>query len=179
MYTKAKLFGHPIHPMLVSIPISMYAAACASFVAYSLGAEAIWFRIGVYANVAGVVGAVIAAVPGLIDWIFGVPTGSPAKATGLLHMAANVVALLLFALNASLHWPHRFESAPVIGSSVALTVLGVCFTLLAGFLGWKMVQVHHVGIDLTPEQRRLEPRASPRIERSVPIGSRGHGHQHS
>ncbi len=178
MYSKAKLLGHPIHPMLVGFPIAMYVAACASFLAYALGAEAIWFRIAVYANVAGVVGAAIAAVPGLVDWIFGVPTGSPAKATGLLHMAANVVALILFTLNAFLQWPHRFELAPPIGSSVALTLLGVAFTLLAGFLGWKMVQVHHVGVDLTPEQRRFEPRASPRVERSVPLGDRSHGHQH-
>jgi uncharacterized membrane protein len=178
MYVKAKLLGHPIHPMLVSFPIACYVATCLAFVAYAMGAEPFWFRVAVYANVAGVATAVLAAVPGLIDWIFGVPTGSPAKATGLLHMAANVVALGLFALNAVLQWPHRFESAPHIGISVALTALGVAFTLLAGFLGWKMVQTHHVGIDLTPEQRRVEPRASPRMERHHPFGDAGHGHQH-
>lgn len=179
MYAKVKFLGHPIHPMLVSFPIACYVAACASFIAYAAGAASFWFRVGVYADLAGVISAAIAAVPGFIDWTFGVPTGSPAKATGLLHMAANVVALILFALNAFVQWPHRLESLPATGSSVALTLLGVAFTLVAGFLGWKMVQTHHVGIDLTPEQQRFEPRASPRTARSVPIDKKpidtGHG----
>jgi uncharacterized membrane protein len=114
-------------------------------------------------------------VPGFIDWAFGVPTGSPAKATGLAHMICNVLALLTFAGNLLLQWPHRLDPQPPVGLSVVLPAVGVLLTLAAGYLGWKMVQTHHVGVDLTPEQERLEPRASPRVERQDPAAHPGHG----
>lgn len=174
MYSKVKVAGHPLHPMLVAFPIACYVAACAAFVAYAAGAEAFWFRLAVFANVAGVASAAVAALPGFIDWTWGVPTGSPAKATGLVHMLFNICALLAFVINAFMQWQHRLETAPLVGLSVVLTGLGVVFTLVAGFFGWKMVQTHHVGIDLTPEQERLEPRADPRVARGQPNLS-GHG----
>jgi uncharacterized membrane protein len=171
MYSKVKVAGHPLHPMLVGFPVAMYSAALVCFAALQLGADPFWFRIGVYANVAGVCTAAVAAIPGLIDWAFGVPAGTPAKATGLLHMLANVAALCVFAVNAYLVWGQRFSIAPPVGQALLLAVIGVALTGVAGFLGWKMVQVHHVGVDLTPEQQRLEPRPEPpRTE--VPGGER-------
>lgn len=174
MYAKVKIAGHPLHPMLVGFPVALYTVAFACFLAYALGASPFWFRVAVYANLAGVIMAAVAAVPGLVDWMFGIPSGTPAKATGLMHMAANVAALLVFALNVTMQWGHRHELLPRAGMSVALTGLGVVLTVVAGFLGWKMVQKHHVGIDLTPEQERLEPhppRPASRIEPTP--GNRG------
>jgi uncharacterized membrane protein len=176
MYSRIKLFGHPIHPMLVGFPVTFYVAALVCFAASAFGADARWFQIGVYANLAGVITAVLAAIPGFLDWALGVPTGSPAKATGLAHMVLNVAALLVFALNLLLEWRHRFDPDPSVGWSVILPAVGVAITLVAGFLGWQMVQKHHVGIDLTPEQERLEPRASPRVARHGPsTAEHGHG----
>ena len=175
MYSKVKIAGHPLHPMLVGFPVTLYAVTLGCFAAYALGADAFWFRVGAYANLAGVILAAVAAVPGFIDWALGVPTGSPAKATGLAHMAFNVLALLAFGGNLLLQWPQRLFPEPRVGLSVVLPALGVLLTLAAGYLGWKMVQKHHVGVDLTPEQERLEPRASPRTERHDPAPHAGHG----
>lgn len=172
MYSKVKIAGHPLHPMLVGFPVTLYVVTLAGFVACALGAGMFWFDVALYANLAAVILAAVAAVPGFVDWAFGVPSGVPAKATGLSHMAVNVGALLLFALNVLSQWGHRHDLiVPPLGLSLALCGLGVALTILAGFLGWKMVQVHHVGIDLTPEQQRLEPRPTPRMEPEQP----GHG----
>jgi uncharacterized membrane protein len=173
MYSKAKIAGHPLHPMLVGFPVTLYAATLACFAASALGAGPFWFRVGVYANVAGVVMALVAAVPGFIDWAFGVPAGSPAKATGRAHMLFNVTALLVFAGNAYLHWGHRFEAQPAAALALGLSAAGVILTLAAGFLGWKLVQTHHVGIELTPEQQRLEPRTP--APRTGPLPEARHG----
>jgi len=170
MYSKVKVAGHPLHPMLVGFPVAMYVAALVCFAAAQYGADLIWFRIGVYANVAGVCTALVAAIPGFIDWAFGVPAGTPAKSTGMLHMLANVAALLVFAVNAYLIWGERFATNPPAGQALALAAIGVVLTGIAGFLGWRMVQTHHVGVDLTPEQQRYEPRPQPRVER--PSGER-------
>jgi len=103
-----------------------------------------------------------------------VPAGTPAKSTGLIHMALNVTALLVFAINAFQQWPQRVQLVPQVGFSVLLSVLGVCLTVAAGIFGWKLVQTHHVGVDLTPEQERFEPRGTPPVERERPMpGSHG------
>lgn len=168
MYSKVKLGGHPVHAMLVAFPITLYFVAFACFAAVALGADPFWFRAAVYANVAGVVLAAVAAVPGFVDWAFGVPTGSPAKATGMQHMLFNVGALAFFALNALLEWSHRLDADPAAGSALVLCGIGVALTAVAGFLGGKLVLTHKVGVDLSPEQQRLEPRANPRVERRPP-----------
>jgi uncharacterized membrane protein len=171
MYSKVKFAGHPLHPMIVGFPITFYLVAFVCFAMHALGWSAFWFRAGVYANLAGVLSAIAAAIPGFIDWGLGIPSSSRAKATGTSHMAFNVGALLLFALNVALQWRHRLEGDPPVGVSVALTILGVALTFAAGFLGWKLVQEHHVGVDLTPEQERLEPR----VETHGPRFHPGHG----
>ena len=175
MYAKVKVAGHPLHPMLVGFPVTLYTVTFVCFAAVALGADPFWFRVAVYANVAGVVMAALAALPGFIDWAVGVPTGSPAKATGLWHMLANVTALVVFTINAFLHWGQRNAPDPRAELASVLAAIGVFLTLVAGYLGWKMVQTHHVGIDLTPEQERLEPRANPRVSRSQPLPGSEHG----
>jgi uncharacterized membrane protein len=172
MYAKVKIAGHPLHPMLVGFPVALYTTAFGCFLAYALGAPALWFQIGVYANFGGVIMAAIAALPGFVDWMFGVPSGTPAKATGLMHMAANVSALIFFGLNLAMQWEHRLEHLPLAGMAVVLTGVGVVLTVVAGFFGWKMVQTHHVGVDLTPEQERYEPRAPARHPEQTHQGQR-------
>jgi len=175
VYSRVKIAGHPLHPMLVGFPVTLYAATLACYAACALGAEPFWFRVGVYANIAGVVMALVAAVPGFIDWAFGIPSGVPAKATGRAHMLLNVAALLVFAADAYLQWGQRYSPQPATTLPVLLAVLGVCLTIAAGFLGWKMVQVHHVGVELTAEQQRLEPRITRPAERSGPLPEARHG----
>jgi uncharacterized membrane protein len=173
MYSKAKIAGHPIHPMLVAFPIAFYTATLVGFAAYALTGNPFWFRIGVVANIAGVGTALLAAVPGFIDWAFGVPTGSPAKTTGMIHMLVQVGALVVFAINAVLQWPKWDVVSPTVGASIVLPLLGVTLTMIGGALGWKLIGTHHVGVELTPEQERLEPRANAREHRipaRVPSG---------
>src|SRR5687768_10895753 len=125
MYSKIKIAGHPIHPMLIAFPVAFYTTTVVLFCAYALGAGAMWFQVAVYANVAGVITAIVAALPGFLDWAIGIPKGTAAKRTGLMHMTLNVVALVLFAVNALMQWPHRLETAPAVGMSVALPLVGI------------------------------------------------------
>lgn len=175
MYSKVKIAGHAIHPMLVHFPIVFYTTAFLAYVACALGADPLFFQIGMYANVAGVATAVLAALPGFIDWSLGVPTGSPAKATGLSHMLFNVAALLAFAVVAFLYWGNRFDALPPLGVPIGLTFVGLALTVIGGVLGHRMVQKHHVGIELTPDQQRHEPRVTPAGEGSRGVTGAGPG----
>jgi len=156
MYSKAKIAGHPLHPMLVGLPITFYLITLGCFAAALAGAGALWFRMGVYSNLAAILLALLAALPGFIDWAVGVPRNSPAKRTGRSHMLLNVGALLAFVANFYEQWPRRLHAPMDEWSSVVLPALGVVLVMRAGALGWKMVQKHHVGVELTPEQERIE-----------------------
>jgi uncharacterized membrane protein len=123
--------------------------------------------MGLWSNGTGVVTALLAAVPGFIDWAAGIPRGTAAKATGRSHMLLNVAALVLFTINLFVQankWVQMVQLARTIGQieapkalvAVVLSSAGVLLTIVAGALGWKLVQTHHVGIDLNAEQQRLE-----------------------
>jgi len=155
MYSKAKILGHSIHPMLVHFPIAFYAATALAYGVYAGTGNHFWFQFGVIANIAGVASAAMAAIPGLIDWL-GIPNKHPAKDTGAQHMGLNVSALLLFAISAFLESRQWTDLQPTCIIAFALSVLGLTLTVGAGILGAKLVDRHHVGVQLTPEQERID-----------------------
>lgn len=157
MYSKARILGHPIHPMLVAFPVAFYTSTFVAFLLYAGGHDAFWYRVAYTANWAGVVMALVAAVPGFIDWAVGIPPGTGAKSTGFLHMSLNVSALVLFLINGLVYSSRSDQLMPAPGAGLVLSAAGIALTLGAGYLGWKLVQDHHVGVHLTAEQERLEP----------------------
>jgi uncharacterized membrane protein len=72
-------------------------------------------------------------------------------------MALNVTALVVFFVNAVIYENRANEMFQPAGTGITLSAIGVLLTLPAGFLGWTMVQNHHVGVNLSAEQERLEP----------------------
>ena len=156
MHSKVKLAGHPIHPMLVAYPIVLYTATLVCYIVYSSNHDVFWFRVAYVANISGVIMAVVAALPGLIDWL-NIPSDSRAKKKGFFHLVCNVIALILFALCFFLQKDKWNESQPTIGLSIPLTAGGFLLTSIAGFLGWTLLQKHHVGIDsFTEDEKKLE-----------------------
>jgi uncharacterized membrane protein len=152
MYSKARVAGHPIHPMIVGFPIAFYTATVATLLAYVGTHEAFWYRVAMIANLAGIATALVAVVPGAID-LFALPARSRARATGLKHAGFNLIATGLFVVTALLlyrSWTHRmmvngeylFEATIPLAMSVVAWVSMV----IAGSLGWTLVQTHHVGV---------------------------------
>ncbi|MCA1831386.1 MAG: DUF2231 domain-containing protein [Actinomycetota bacterium] len=156
MYSKVKIFGHPVHPMLVGFPVALYTATLAGFIIYGVGGDPFWMKMTIALNVAGVGMASVAAVPGLIDWVFGIPSDTAAKRTGLKHLLLNDLALAVFVASMIVYlgdWTNPTRSA---GLGIVLAGIGVAATIVAGFLGWKLVQDYHVGISLRPEQEIVD-----------------------
>lgn len=152
MYSKARLAGHPIHPMIVGFPIAFYTATVATLLAYVGTQEAFWFRVAMVANIAGIVTALIAVIPGAID-LFALPRDSRARAAGLKHAGFNLVSTGLYAVTALLLYRSWTSRMMVDGEylfeatiPLAMGVVAWVSMIIAGSLGWTLVQTHHVGI---------------------------------
>ena len=143
MESKAKLLGHPIHPMLIVFPLGLFATAVAFDIVGLAQSDASWFGISYWMIAAGIIGGLLAAVFGLIDW-WGIPSGTRAKRIGLLHGGVNIVVVLLFIGS----WWLR-SSAPQSPNSTALTLsfIAVVLALVGGWLGGELVDRLGVGVD--------------------------------
>ncbi|MEK2646236.1 DUF2231 domain-containing protein [Bdellovibrio sp. BCCA] len=159
MYSKASIKGHPIHPMLVAFPITLYLVTFIAFaVYYYTSADIFWFKLGYFSNMAAVGLAVLAAIPGFIDWALGIPNKTEAKTDGLIHMSLNLITLALFAVNASMISGTWNEPPVNLGVTLILTGIGSLTLLGAGFYGWKMIGVHKVGVLMSAEQEEIQER---------------------
>lgn len=154
MKSKVSVLGHPIHPMLIPFPVAFYTGTLLSYVVAYAATSLFWYRMGIVLNAAGIAFAVVAAVPGFLDWYLGVPRDSPARGEGVVHMGINLSALAFFSINLILQAPGWDTFAPGTISSVLLAFIGVYQTIGAGLLGWHLVQTHHIGI----EEARPTPR---------------------
>jgi uncharacterized membrane protein len=142
MRTPASIAGHPIHPMLVTIPIGLWLFSFLCDLAFVLGSGAShWFTLSFYTMIAGLLGALLAAVPGTIDMLS--LTGTPKK-LALTHGALNLTVVVLFAVNIAM----RISDAEVAGLPLALTVIAITLLAGSGWLGGHMVYVHAVGVDV-------------------------------
>src|SRR5687767_5687535 len=144
MESRTKLLGHPIHPMLIVLPLGLFIAAVV-FDALYMWRGSLTFATVAYWNIAaGVVGGLLAAVFGLIDWL-AIPAGTRAKRIGLLHGGANVVVVLAFGL-VWLQRTNAIDNAPTSGIffvEVGALLLGS----VAGWLGGELVDRLAVGVD--------------------------------
>jgi len=152
MQSKIRILGHPLHPMLVPFPIAFNTATMACCIIYGVNADVFWFQVAFICNCVAVVAALIAMLPGLIDWLY-IPELADAKATGLKHMVANIFSLGFFTASAIVLFTNKSYAHPPIQTNIILTVFGFLVMLYAGFKGWSMVQKHHMGVDpMTKEE---------------------------
>src|SRR5215213_5910341 len=123
MESKVKLLGHPIHPMLIVFPLGLLATSLVFDILYLITDNGTWSQVAFYDIAAGIVGGLLAAVFGLVDWL-AIPGGTRAKAIGLWHGGGNVVVVGLFAVNWLLRRgdPREPGTLPIILSVVAVVL---------------------------------------------------------
>ncbi|MFL6693994.1 MAG: DUF2231 domain-containing protein [Ramlibacter sp.] len=140
MRTPAQIAGHPIHPMLVTIPIGLWVfSLVCDLVAMRSAAPASWSTASYYAMVGGIIGALAAALPGLVDLLSLEP---PIKSTAIKHMALNLTIVVLYVVNA---WT-RHQGSLSAGLSLGLSIIAIAMLLVSGWLGGKMVYEAGVGV---------------------------------
>lgn len=161
MRTPARIAKHPIHPMLVPIPIGLWLFSLFCDLVHRFGgASPNWEVVAWYTMIGGIVGALLAALPGLVD-LLSLP--SPVKRIGVAHMALNLTIVALYVINA---WLRRNG---VGDGEIWLSVLSIVLLGVSGWLGGHMVYVHGVAVDAEaaagmryqgPERRRATVQAA-------------------
>jgi uncharacterized membrane protein len=144
MESKVKLLGHPIHPMLIVLPLGLLSAAVVFDVVYLVTNDQVFSNIAYWNMALGIVGGLLAAVFGLLDWL-NIPGGTRAKRIGLLHGGGNVVVVTLFAIS----WLMRLNAAGYEPSGLAyvFSFAGLALAAVTGWLGGELVDRLGVGVD--------------------------------
>ena len=143
----ASFKGHPSHPILVAFPIGLWVFSLISDLIFKFHyGGLVWNDVAFYTLAGGIVGALIAAVPGFID-LLGIQNPR-SKSIGIYHMIINLLAVVLFCVN---FWLRR-QRAPGDSLPVILSIIGVVFIIISGWLGGELVYVRGVAVKEPPDQ---------------------------
>ena len=155
-------YGHPFHPMLVTVPIGAWVTSLvfdiASHVVHRPGflTQSSQWLIAV-----GVIGALLAAMVGFLD-LFAIPAGTPAFRTALVHMTLNLLVTAAYAVN--FLWRHGVHTGDgsVGTGQLALSALSVAALGVSGFLGGKLAYRYGVRVaDETTQAEGYTPHGGP------------------
>jgi uncharacterized membrane protein len=129
-------YGHPWHPILVTVPIGSWVASLVFDIgSYVVDMSAFLARGSVWLIAIGVLGAIVAASVGLLDF-FTIPTGTPAFQTGLVHLVLNVGVTAAYVVN--FLWRNASTAEHVPTGPLALSVVSLAILTLSGHLGGKL-----------------------------------------
>ena len=143
MEAKAKIFGHPIHQMLVVLPLGVLAMSLVFDLIARVGDMPKLHEAAFYMIAAGVISGLVAAVFGLIDFL-AIPSGTRAKKIGAMHGIGNVVVVVLFAAS---WWLRRDSAANPETLAIVLSAAAAALACVTGWLGGELVDRLGVGVD--------------------------------
>ena len=162
MASPASLGKHPLHPMIIPFPIALWIASLVADIIYLWRGNPVWRDyVAFYTLLGGIIGAAVAAVPGLIDWLS--IKDRKVKRIADWHARLNVIALVVFLADFYLRttwgasWVGGGLTIPLL-----LSVVGIVLITISGWLGGEMVYVHAVAVEPQHSPERLEDAGSRR-----------------
>jgi uncharacterized membrane protein len=152
-------YGHPFHPILVTVPIGAWVSSLVFDIASHVVDHPGFLAQGSEWLIAvGVLGALAAAMVGLLD-LFAIPSGTRAFRTGLLHMSLNLLVTAAYVVN--FFWRHgSYRNEHSVGAGqLALAAVSIAVLGVSGFLGGKLA--YRYGIRVAEESVQAEGFAEP------------------
>lgn len=147
-------YGHPFHPILVTVPIGAWVAGLVFDIASHIVSKPAFLTQGAEWLIAvGVLGALAAAMVGFLD-LFAIPTRTAAFRTGLLHMGLNLCVTGAYVGN--FFWRHATYTAgrPVAAGPLTLAAISLAVLAVSGYLGGKLA--YRYGVRVADETTQAE-----------------------
>jgi uncharacterized membrane protein/nitrite reductase/ring-hydroxylating ferredoxin subunit len=144
MKSKAHFKGHPLHPILVSFPIAFFIGTLAFDVLGLTYNRNDFHNMAMYLQIAGICFAILAAVPGIIDYFFVVPPKSSAKKRAIKHGLINTTMVIIFGVALLLRQKQEASFQIII----SLELAGIILLSIAGWLGGTLVFRNQIGVDI-------------------------------
>lgn len=146
MKSKFAIGGHPLHPMLVAVPIGLFAWALVSDIVFlASDTNQMWYDIAFWSGIAAIVTALAAALPGFGDYIT-MARKSDASQLAIVHMALNLGVVALYFVAMLLMLDNGAIDGGRLGLVIALHAVGVVALLVSGWIGGEMVFRHHLAV---------------------------------
>lgn len=144
MRSNVSIAGHPIHPMLIPFPLALWATSFVVDVLFYFFRHPTLLVIAKFMLAAGCIGAIVAAIFGIIDWL-AIKNGE-VKRVANWHARLNVAALVVFAISLFL----RMGSySNLVGRRLTipflLSFVGVILITISGWLGGELVFRYGIG----------------------------------
>jgi uncharacterized membrane protein len=146
MRSTFRTFGHPIHPMLIPLPIGLFTWTLVADIIFLTTDLAVWYEIARWSGAAGVVTGLLAALPGFGDFLT-VPIRGKARASATAHMLLNLTIVAAFAIAGYFMFFTDATDGTALVIVVALHAAGVGLLLISGWLGGELVYRYHIGIE--------------------------------
>ena len=142
MKSKASMKGHPFHPILVAFPIAFFTGTLVFDVLDMIYSKAGFWQTAKYLNIGGIVFALIAAIPGIIDYFYTVPPESSAKKRATWHGSINLSVVIIFSISLYLKQDLLNSNLLIISmESAGFILLGI-----AGYMGGTLVFRNQIGV---------------------------------
>jgi uncharacterized membrane protein len=157
MASKASIGGHPVHPILIPFPIALWTTSLAVDVLFYFYRNLSLLLISKFMIAAGCLGALAAAVPGIIDWL--AIKNPQVKKVANWHGRLNIIALIVFAVSLYLRmragsaWGGKHLTIPFLVSLLGVVLIGI-----SGWLGGELA--YRYGVGVAPQHDRPEEEAA-------------------
>jgi nitrite reductase/ring-hydroxylating ferredoxin subunit/uncharacterized membrane protein len=144
MKSKVNIKSHPLHPILIPFPIAFFTGTLICHLLGWLMDKPDLLRTAYYLNAAGIGFALLAAIPGFIDFLYTVPPKSSGKKRAAKHGITNVIMLLFFIAA----FVYRRAGDPDHYLLLLLESVGIVLMVIAGWMGGTLVYRNQIGVDI-------------------------------
>lgn len=141
---KLRFFGHPVHPIVTHFPMALLPVSLLGDLLGVLTGASFWYSFSLYNLAIGLVVSIPALITGMIDFL-AIPQEGTAERVAMRHMTIIIMAIAMYTGSFFIRLGVEIPSGWRLMSSVSLSLLGLIFLLIGGWLGGQLVYRYSVG----------------------------------
>jgi uncharacterized membrane protein len=167
MKARVLVAGHALHAQLIVFPLGLLGISPLWDILGLVQGRPMWGTVAYWTIVAGVVGALLAAVPGFLDYLK-IPAGTRARSIGTYHLILNLIIVALFAVSLALRAAGDRQYAQPSVAAMIPGWIAVALAVVSGWLGGELVETLGIGV-----HEGANPDAPSSLSRRAPRRSGG------